>query len=437
MRKRSAWIAVSLTGALFLGACGSDSAETTETTVAAETPATEAPVEETTPATEPAAVETTAAAETAETTPAETTETTAAGAAAAGGGYVAAGALKGVCPDTVSLQLDWQPEAEHGQAYKLVGPGYKINTEKKSVSGPLVDGTVDTGVVVDVRTGGPAIGFTPVTTQMYSDPSILLGYVATDDAVAQSGGEQTTIAVVAPFQKNPQIIMWDPATYPDVKTIADLKATGAKVRVFGPAGYLSYLTASGTLDPEQIDGSYDGTPANFLADNGKTAQQGFASAEPFFYENILKEWGKPIAYQLIHDAGWTGYAQSFAIRTGDLDKNRDCLKLLVPIIQRAQRDFVKDPVATNKLIAELAKEYNTGWQYSEEQGAASVVVQLKDGIVANGPDGVLGSFDIERVKDIIAKGIPVFKADSKAKPKDDLTPEEIVTNEFVDTSISL
>jgi hypothetical protein len=29
--------------------------------------------------------------------------------------------------------------------------------------------------------------------------------------------------VVAPMEINPQIIMWDPATYPDVTTIEDLK----------------------------------------------------------------------------------------------------------------------------------------------------------------------------------------------------------------------
>ena len=52
------------------------------------------------------------------------------------------------------------------------------------------------------------------------------------------------------------------------KTIADLKATGAKVRYFSGAAYMDYLTQSGQLDKNQVDGSYDGTPANWAEHGG-------------------------------------------------------------------------------------------------------------------------------------------------------------------------
>ena len=81
----------------------------------------------------------------------------------------------------------------------------------------------DTGVKIEVRSGGPAIGFQSVTSQLYGDPNVLLGYVSTDEQISNSSTFPTK-AVVAPFNINPQIIMWDPATYPNVKTIADLKA---------------------------------------------------------------------------------------------------------------------------------------------------------------------------------------------------------------------
>ena len=32
------------------------------------------------------------------------------------------------CPETVVMQQDWQPEAEHGAMYSLVGPGYTVDT---------------------------------------------------------------------------------------------------------------------------------------------------------------------------------------------------------------------------------------------------------------------------------------------------------------------
>ena len=67
--------------------------------------------------------------------------------------------LKGICPDTVVIQTDWFPESEYGFLYQLLGPGYTIDKAKKRVSGPLVASGQDTGVKVEIRTGGPAIGF--------------------------------------------------------------------------------------------------------------------------------------------------------------------------------------------------------------------------------------------------------------------------------------
>jgi len=153
-------------------------------------------------------------------------------AAATGVDLVAAG-----CPATVSLQTDWNPEAEHGNLYQLIGPGYTVDKEKLRVTGDLMAGGKTTGVKVEIRAGGPAIGYSQVTAELYKDPSILLGFTSTDEAVSHSGDEFPTVAVVAPFNINPQIIMWDPATYPEVKTIGDLKATGAKVRYFDGAAY--------------------------------------------------------------------------------------------------------------------------------------------------------------------------------------------------------
>ena len=45
------------------------------------------------------------------------------------------------------------------------------------------------------------------------------------------------------------MIMWDPETYPDVETIADLGKTDAIVRYFGGAAYMDYFTGDGILRP--------------------------------------------------------------------------------------------------------------------------------------------------------------------------------------------
>ena len=101
--------------------------------------------------------------------------------------------LKGVCPDPVVVQTDWWPEPEHGATYQLLGPGYKLDVGKKRVTGPLVTQGKDTGVRIELRAGGPAIGFQQTSAQMYLDKSITLAFVFTDSAV-QFSAKQPTLA---------------------------------------------------------------------------------------------------------------------------------------------------------------------------------------------------------------------------------------------------
>jgi len=357
------------------------------------------------------------------------TDTTAA--AATGVDLVAAG-----CPETVTLQTDWNPEAEHGNLYQLIGPEYTVDKEKQKVTGDLVAGGKTTGVKIEIRAGGPAIGYSQVVSELYKDPSILLGFTSTDSQVALSGDDFPTIAVVAPFNINPQIIMWDPASYPDVKTIADLKATGAKVRYFDGASYMDYLTATGILDKKQVDGTYDGSPASFIAAGGKDAQQGFGTAEPYFYKNVLKDWMKDVSYQYIHDAGWTAYAQSLGGTPANITKYDSCLKVLVPVIQQAALDYLAAPDTANAVILDAVNQYNNGWVYDAGQAKAAVAKMLEDKLIANSPDGTLGSFDMDRVAAFIEKATPVFTS-TGAKVKDGLVPDDIVTNKYVNSEIKL
>ena len=357
------------------------------------------------------------------------------GSSAPSSGSTAPISLKGICPDTVSIQTDWNPESEHGALYELLGPNPSIDADKKRVSGPLYANGQDTGITWEVRSGGPAIGFQTVTSQLYSDKNLTLGYVSTDESI-QLSAKEPTVAVFAPLEKNPQMIMWDPATYPDVKTIADLKAKNVKVRYFSGAAYMAYLTGAGILDPAQTDGSYDGTPANFVAARGKDAQQGFASAEPYIYQHEISKWGKPVAFQLVHDAGYPIYAAAYSVRAANLTSMTPCLKKLVPIFQQAEVNYFAKPAAVNALILELVKQYNTGWQYSQGVADFAVKQQLDLGLVSNGNNSTLGDFDMARVQKVLDIDTPIFQK-QKTPPADGLTPQKLVTNEFIDKSIGL
>jgi len=432
IRRSRRWLAVPLAGALAVAACGDDDVSTADT---ADTAAPPAPTDGTT--TSAPGSDTTAATDTTEAP----TETSASGGETTAGGSDATAAageidLSADCPETVVIQTDWNPEAEHGWIYNMVGDDYEIDKDAVAVRGALVSsGEVDTGVDIEVRSGGPAIGFQTVTSQLYADEDILLGYVYTDEGI-QNSAEFPTMAIMAGMEKNPQMLMWDPETYPDVETIADVGEEGILVRYFGGAAYMDFFTQTGILSPDQVDGSYDGTPANFVAAQGVDGQQGFGSAEPYIYENEIDDWGKPIAYDYINDAGWENYAESIATKPENIETYGACFEQLVPIIQQSSVDYMNDPDATNELIIEAVEVFDNGWVYSQGVADYAVETMLADGLIGNGPDETLGNFDLDRVNELIEKAIPVYEALGQTPPEG-LTAEDVVTNEFIDDSIGL
>lgn len=341
------------------------------------------------------------------------------------------------CPADIKIQTDWNPEAEHGHLYSLLGSDYTIDDTNKTVTGPLMASGEYTGVDVTILAGGPAVGFSQPNAQLYSDDSIFMAYVGTDEAIAHSV-DLPTVGVFQPLEKDPQMIMWDPATYPDVETIADLGKAGATIRVFPGGVYIDYFVGAGVLSADEIDSTYDGSPAVFVSEGGKIAQQGFASAEPYIYKNEVAEWGKDVKYQLINDAGFPKYAAMVSVRPDDVTTYADCLTALVPVMQQAEIDYydgtTKD--ATNKLILELVDAYDTGWVYSQGVADYSFDTQLADGIVANGPDDTLGNFDVDRVQSLFDIVTPIF-ASQDISMADGLTAEDLYTNQFVDMSLGL
>jgi hypothetical protein len=346
--------------------------------------------------------------------------------------------LSKVCPSTVTIQTDWDPEADHGQLYEMVGPNPTIDTKDKSVTGDLYSKGKPTGVKIQIRAGGPAIGYQTVSSELYKDKSITLGYISTDEAV-QFSDKLPTTAVFAENNISPQIIMWDPATYPKVKTIAQLAKAlkpGATVRYFAGAAYMAYLNGTGILPASETDGSYDGTPVKFAADKGLSGQQGFATAEPYIYSHEVTAWDKPVAFQLINDTGYPIYPEALSVRTGDLSKDSACLKKLVPVLQQADVDYFKSPAAANKLIVDLVTQYNDGWTYDANVANYAVKEMKKLKIASDGTNGYVGDLDSTRVAKVIKIDTPIFTATGDA-PKAGLVPSDLFTNKFLDKSISL
>ncbi|MEU1431884.1 ABC transporter substrate-binding protein [Nocardia sp. NPDC005746] len=340
------------------------------------------------------------------------------------------GALAGVCPSTVVIQTDWFATPERAAAYQLVGPNGTVDAKKGAYSGPLGD----TGVNVEVRLGGPFLGGQPVPAQMYQDTSITLGLVPTDEQVRAAAKFPLT-GVFASLQKNPQIVMWDPATY-TVNSWKDVAATNAPILYSEGKIYMDYLIANGDVKKEQADASYDGTPSRFVAEHGRVMQQGYVSNEPYRWEHDVKGWLEPTGHLLVADAGYESYPHAWSVRSGELDKLRPCLQKLVPLLQQAQIDYATDPEPTNQALLKIAQGIPDGPPITAGGNTDSVKVQLKEKIIANGPGNTLGDFDLDRVTRAIAQVTPLLRAKGREVPGN-LTAKDLVTNEFIDPAKGL
>jgi hypothetical protein len=346
-----------------------------------------------------------------------------------GGGTVD---LASVCPDPIVIQTDWFPESEHGALYNLVGEGYEVDTDKKVVRGPLVAGGQDTGIDIEIRTGGPAIGDQTTAAVTYADDSITLAYANTESQV-QLWDDTPLLSVVAPLEINPQIIYWDPATYPDVKTLADLGEKDITINVFPGGEFSAVFVGEGIWNADQVDPSYDGSPARFVASDGKIAQQGFASSEPYTYEHVFEEWMKPVAFQTLHDAGFRVYSQTVAARPDQLEELRPCLEAFVPIVQQSAVDFVNDPARANAIIIDAVDKYATFWVYDQGLADFSVQTQKDLGLVGNGSDDTIGNMDEARIQTVIDQ----VRDDAGLDVPADLVAADVFTNDFIDPTIGL
>jgi hypothetical protein len=349
--------------------------------------------------------------------------------AAAAAAPAAATNLKGICPDTIVFQTNWWPEPDHGFLYQLIGPNGTIDTNKNAYTGPI--GT--TGVNAEVRAGGPAIGFQQVTAQLYSDDSIFLGMLATDEQI-QNSAEQPSKAVFAWYAKNPLIFMWGNPSW-NFNSVSDIKQNGATVLAFSGGTYLDVLEGKGVLDKNQVDQSYTGDPSRFVAADGNIVSQGFVTSEPYIYEHEVQGWMKPVKFLLL-DKDVPVYQDTMAIRSDKLEASRPCLQALVPLMQRSSVDYLKNPGPINAVIVDYTSKIKGGTQISAAGAVDAVQKMISLGIVGNGTDGVYGSYDAARVQALISDFGPVFAARGKA-PKSGLQPSDLITNEFLDKTIKL
>lgn len=341
--------------------------------------------------------------------------------------------LDDVCPENIDIQLQWQPQSDQAGVIGLMGADYAVDNESKSASGSLVFDGGDTGVDLTLRAGGASIGFQSVPDQMYTDESIDLGLVHQDQMVV-AADSQRVVGLTPLLKTNPSIVMWDPETHPDWEGIEDIGGTDTPVVVSQDQVFPRWLVAEGLLDQDQLDTSYDGAPARFVADP-TIAQQGFANSEPYRYENEVESWMKPVDYQLVRDVGYDTYGANLTVRPERIEEMSDCLEKLVPMVQQTGKNYVEDPQTTNDLIIDWVGSDNAFNPYTAEEAAASAETLHDEDIIAPGDDGIWGSYDMDKAQSAIDMLIPVLN-DSGSDLPEDIPANNLFDPRFISEDIS-
>lgn len=335
------------------------------------------------------------------------------------------GPLADVCPETIVVQINDLPSVEHGALFRLLGSDPVVDDAGQIVTAPLVrvDGTAE-AVVLEIRAGGPAAEFRAPIDVMAADESITLAEASTAEAAGLASAFPT-VGVITLTDISHQMLMWDPATYPEVTSIDELAVTGAEILHITGERFINFLVDRGNLTAENLTDGFFGEPAAFVTAGGALAQQGDALVEPFLFP-ALPQWAAPINFALAADAGWDSYDDSLIVRPEFAAANRQCLGRLVPVIQESMVAYSLDSAPTNQLMASIRELFNPLTRAAPElleQGAAAAT---STGIFGGGPDGVVGSFDMERANtfvDLIGDG--------------SISAEELMTNDFIDLEVAL
>jgi hypothetical protein len=348
--------------------------------------------------------------------------------------------LARVCPKQLILQLDWLPQAEHGGLFQLIGGKGKMSQGR-------YDGALgSTGINLTLLVGGKGIGLGDSETALsalYMGNSRAglrphLALVDQDSALIFSRRFPAT-GVVAMLDKSPMGLFWDRATYPrGFKSVADLRtfATSGRGKI-----YLSttrrtfgrYLLNNG-IPRDAFQEGYNGDAETFVLHQGRWLNQGSVTSEGYQFAHG-RRWNKPVDFLLLSDMGYPLYPGMVSVATNRLNEMSPCLKALVPLMQRAQIDYITHPAEVNDTIF----RFNEGgfsapwWHTSRELLDAAVVAARTRGIVANGPNKTLGDFDMRR-SDVLLSRLAT-SLDIRAKPN--LKSGDVVTNRFIDPAIGL
>lgn len=326
------------------------------------------------------------------------------------------------------MQTSNYPDVGVGPLYALLGLTPTVDPTRQAVSAPVMraDGTVES-TTLEIRSGGPAIGFRSSLAVMAADETIDLALASTAVAV-RDRATLATSAVATLTDRSREAVIIDPATYPDVTDLATLGAQGVETRHVTDAPVIRFLVASGVLSPDQLIAGSDGLPASFVEAAGVVAQQGDLTIEPVLFPS-LQQWGRPVTALAASDYGWFSLDDLLLADTEVERVSDECLGRLVRVIQQSIVAYTADPSETNVVMSDIRSQFNPLARLTPPLLDLGTQLAIDSGVFDTTSGDAPGAIDTE--------GLDAFLVDlASALEVDPVSVDELVDPRFVDSTIS-
>jgi NitT/TauT family transport system substrate-binding protein len=304
--------------------------------------------------------------------------------------------------DKVTFGTNWVAEAEHGGFYQAVADG----TYRRY------------GLDVTILPGGPNVNNRILLPVGRIDFFMSANSLQSFDAVEQN---VPTLAVMASFQKDPQVLLAHPG--PGIDKLEDLKKLTLFVSKEGMASYFQWLKADYGFSEAQVK-PYTFNPQPFLADP-KSAMQGYVTSEPYAVE---KQGGFQPKVFLLADQGFDSYSTLIETRRDLVERKPDLVQRFVDASIVGWYNYIYgDNRAANALIRKGNSEM------TDEMIAYSVAKMKEYGIVDSGDSLSLGvgAMTDSRMKSFFAKMVRA----GVVKPSIDLS--RAYTLQFVNKRVGI
>jgi NitT/TauT family transport system substrate-binding protein len=225
----------------------------------------------------------------------------------------------------ITFVTDWKAQAEHGGFYQAVAEGLYAKR----------------GLDVTIIQGGPEVNV----------PQLLLSGTAdfgmgSNSFISMNLARQNLPlkAVMAVFQKDPQVLMSHPRR--DINSLADMKGKPILISTAATTSFWPWLKARFGFEDRQIR-KYTHNLAPFIVDPN-AIQEGYLTSEPFTVEQQAKF--RPKVF-LLADYGYPGYANMVLVSQARIDKDRATVQAFVNATRDGWLQYLNgNPAKANALI---------------------------------------------------------------------------------------